>query len=173
MSEAFWRGRRRYGGQIVHLGVAIMAVGIALSSSYQQIAEGVLDTGQTMSVGDYTIRFDRSYEETLPHRRSTIAQLTVLAGEKVLGTLEPRMNHYRRQMNPIGTPAVRSSLTEDLYLSVMTIDPNGAYVGIRAFVNPAIYWIWIAAGIMLLGCFIAAWPSWFLTRVGDPAGASS
>jgi len=173
LSEAFWRGHRRYGGQIVHLGVAIMAVGIALSSSYQQIAEGVLDKGQTMTVGEYTLRFDGVYEETLPHKRSTIAQMTVMAGSKVLGTLEPRMNHYRRQMNPIGTPAVRSSLKEDLYLSVMTVDPKGAYVGMRAFVNPAIYWIWIASGIMLLGCFIAAWPNRFLPRVAGPAGARS
>jgi cytochrome c-type biogenesis protein CcmF len=173
MSEAFWRGRRRYGGQIVHLGVAIMAVGIALSSSYQEITEGVLDKGQSMTVGDYTVQFEKVYEETLPHRRSTIAQLTVHAGGKVLGTLEPRMNHYRRQMNPIGTPAVRSTFTEDLYLSIMTVDPKGKYVGLKAYVNPAIYWIWISAGIMLLGCFIAAWPSWFFIRVGDPAGASS
>ena len=172
-SEAFRRGHRRYGGQIVHLGVAIMAVGIALSSSYQQVTEGVLDKGQSMHVGDYTLRFEGTHEEVMPHRRSTIATMTILIADKVVGTLQPRMNHYQRQMNPIGTPAVRSSFTEDLYLSVMTIDPKGAYVGMRAFVNPAIYWIWIAAGIMLLGCFIAAWPGWFFTRAGDPAGASS
>ncbi len=171
--EAFWRGRRRYGGQIVHLGVALMAVGIALSSSYQQVAEGVLDKGQSMQVGDYTLRFDGTREEVLPHRRSTIADMTVILGGQEVGTLQPRMNHYRRQMNPIGTPAVRSSFSEDLYLSVMTIDPAGAYVGMRAFVNPAIYWIWIAAGVMLLGCFIAAWPAWFFIRVGDPSGESS
>ena len=172
ISEAFWRGRRRYGGQIVHLGVAIMAVGIALSSSYQKVAEGVLDAGQTMMVGDYTLRFDGTRQETHPHRRSTIATMTVQKGGKTVGILEPRMNHYRMQMNPIGTPAVRSSFTEDLYLSVMTIDPNGSYVGMRAFVNPAIYWIWIASGIMLLGCIIAAAPSLLFARAPLPAGAA-
>ena len=172
LSEAFWRGRRRYGGQIVHFGVAIMAIGIALSSSYQQVTEGVLDQGQSMQVGDYTLRFESTRQETLPHRRSTIATMTVLAGERVLGTLEPRMNHYRMQMNPIGTPAVRSTFSEDLYLSVMTIDPNGAYVGLRAFVNPAIYWIWIAAGIMLLGCLIAGAPALLFRQVEVPAGAA-
>ena len=109
---------------------------------------------------------------TLPHRRSTIAEMTVADTKgNVLGTLEPRMNHYRGQMNPIGTPAVKSSLTEDLYLSVMTIDPGGSYVGMRAFVNPMIYWIWIASGLMVLGCLIAGWPARSTARSAVPAGA--
>ena len=160
LADAYRRGRRRYGGQIVHLGVAMMAVGIALSSSYKIVTEGVIDKGQSLSVGDYTLRFEGVRQETLPHRRATIAQMTVMnQSGAVLGNLEPRMNHYRGQMNPIGTPAVRSTLFEDLYLSVMTIDPGGAYVGMRAFVNPMIYWIWLAAGIMVLGCFVAGWPA--------------
>lgn len=166
LSEAFLRGRRRYGGQVVHLGVAVMAVGIALSSSYQVTAEQVVQRGETLTVGSYTVRFDGSRQETMPHRRSTIAEMAVFRGGDQVGVLEPRMNHYKRQMNPIGTPAVRSTLTEDLYLSVMTIDPDGGYVGLRAFVNPAVYWIWIAAGIMVLGSIIAGWPS--RARVGAP-----
>ncbi|MCO4772422.1 MAG: heme lyase CcmF/NrfE family subunit, partial [Deltaproteobacteria bacterium] len=171
LSEAYLRGRRRYGGQIVHLGVAIMAVGIALSSSYQITTEGVIDKGQTLAVGDYILKFEGVRQETLPHRRSTIAQMTVMDIKgKVLGNLEPRMNHYRAQMNPIGTPAVRSSLTEDLYLSVMTVDPGGAYVGMRAFVNPMIYWIWIAAGMMVIGCLVAGWPARSTATAPVPAG---
>ena len=173
VSEAFVRGRRRYGGQIVHLGVAIMAVGIALSSSYQVTTEQVVQRGETLTVGSYTVRFDGSRQETLPHRRSTIAEMAVFRGGDQVGVLEPRMNHYKRQMNPIGTPAVRSSLTEDLYLSVMTIDPAGAYVGLRAFVNPAIYWIWIAAGIMVLGSIIAGWPSRSSVSAPVPGGAEA
>ena len=38
--------------------------------------------------------------------------------------LEPRMNQYATEREPIGTPAVRTSLKEDLYLSVMNIDPE-------------------------------------------------
>lgn len=170
MAEAWTRGRRRYGGQIVHLGVAMMAVGIALSSSYKIVTEGVIDRGESLSVGDYTLRFEGASQETLPHRRSTIADMTVMdLSGKVLGTLQPRMNHYRGQMNPIGTPAVRSSLFEDLYLSVMTIDPEGKYVGMRAFVNPMIYWIWLAAGIMVLGCLVAGWPTRAEERAAAPA----
>ena len=50
-------------------------------------------------------------------------------GGRDLGMLSPRMNQYERQREPIGTPAVRSSLFEDLYLSVMNIDPASGQPG--------------------------------------------
>ena len=50
----------------------------------------------------------------------------------------------------------------------MQIDDRGEFVGLRAFVNPMVYWIWIAAGVMLLGCLIAAWPT---SRKGYTAAA--
>jgi len=34
------------------------------------------------------------------------------------------MNYYASQREPVGTPAVRSGLFEDLYLSIMNIDPR-------------------------------------------------
>ena len=67
------------------------------------------------------------------------------------------MNRYPTQT--IGTPAVLSRIGEDLYLSAMQIDDKGAYVGIRAYINPMVYWVWIAAGVMLIGCLIALWPA--------------
>ena len=58
-----------------------------------------------------------------PHREAIVARVAVSRGGRDLGFLSPRMNQYERQREPIGTPAVRSSLFEDLYLSVMNIDP--------------------------------------------------
>ena len=58
-----------------------------------------------------------------PHREAVVARVAVSRDGRDLGVLSPRMNQYERQREPIGTPAVRSSLFEDLYLSVMNIDP--------------------------------------------------
>jgi len=54
------------------------------------------------------------------------------------------MNQYESQREPIGTPAVRTSLTEDLYLSIHNIDPGNRTVGLLVLVNPMVGWIWIA-----------------------------
>ena len=41
----------------------------------------------------------------------------------------------------------------------MQIDDQGQFVGMRAYVNPMVYWVWIAAGVMTIGCLIALWPA--------------
>ena len=69
------------------------------------------------------------------------------------------MNQYERQREPIGTPAVRSALFEDLYLSVMNIDPASGTLGLLALVNPMVGWIWAATALMALGSLLALVPA--------------
>ena len=158
LRETFARGRRRYAGHIVHLGVALMAVSIAVSSSYQQIGEGSLAKGEALPLGPYELRFDssRNYKET--HRDVAEARFTVLHDGQSLGELTPRLNRYRGEMTPIGTPAVLTTARQDIYLSLMNIEAGGDRVGLRAFINPMVVWIWIASGMMALGVLVALWP---------------
>jgi len=94
-----------------------------------------------------------------------------------IGSLYPRMNQYESQREPIGTPAVRTSLTEDLYLSIHNIDPHSRTVGLLILVNPMVGWIWIATAIMALGGLVALMPTWRAARVRvtgtAPVGAVS
>ena len=51
------RNRRRYGGYLVHAGVAVLFIGIAASSSFQDEKEVLLEPGQTARVGDYEVTY--------------------------------------------------------------------------------------------------------------------
>ncbi len=53
------RNRRRYGGYLVHAGVALLFAGIAGSSAFQHVQTPTLQVGQSAKVGDYTVRYDR------------------------------------------------------------------------------------------------------------------
>ena len=53
------RNRRRYGGYIVHAGIAILFVGIAASSSFQDTTEVRLAPGERAKVGGYDIQYVR------------------------------------------------------------------------------------------------------------------
>ena len=151
------RTRRRNGGQIVHIGVALVVSAIAISSSYQVKAEGVARPGGSLAVGDYSLVLNGMRVVNEPHRQRQFADFVVYrAGEKV-GVLSPAMNQYAMSMNPIGTPAVMSTAGHDLYLSLMHLDSREA--GLRAFINPGVSWLWIGGLVMLLGTAIAAWPS--------------
>jgi cytochrome c-type biogenesis protein CcmF len=173
MVLAFVRGRRRYGGQIVHLGVALVVVSIAVSSSYQVIEEGVVKKGEMLTINDYQLRFDGSRSFREPHRDVLEANFMVLEDGRELGTLGPRLNRYSGQMNPIGTPAVLSTAREDLYLSLMSVTEGGSSAGLRAFVNPMVSWLWVGASVMVFGIIIAAWPARRRSETAPIAESSS
>lgn len=150
-------GRRRFGGYVVHLGVVIVLVSVGVSSTHKVTAETTLPKGGSTQLGKYTLTFLGSEERVEPHRRSTIAKVEVRDGGKVLGVLEPAMNHYFTRREPIGTPAVLSSVKEDVYLSMMSIDERGN-LGLRAFLEPMVPWIWIGTAIMVLGSILSIIP---------------
>jgi cytochrome c-type biogenesis protein CcmF len=96
------RNRRRYGGYIVHLGIAVLFVGVAASSSFQHASELGLSPGQSTRVGAYTVRYVRPTATITPkydraHTGSTLSLGAVLAvfkhGHQV-ATLQPSEGFY-------------------------------------------------------------------------------
>jgi cytochrome c-type biogenesis protein CcmF len=51
------RNRRRYGGYLVHMGVAVLFMGVAASSSFQEERYARLAVGQSAEVGGYRITY--------------------------------------------------------------------------------------------------------------------
>ena len=51
------RNRRRYGGYIVHAGIAILFLAVAASSSFQDSSDMRLEPGESGTVGDYTVTY--------------------------------------------------------------------------------------------------------------------
>jgi len=153
------RGRRRFGGYVVHAGAVIVLVSIAVSSTMRTSTEVRLTRGQAAKIGPYTVTFLAAEERTEPHRQSTVARFAVTSNGKPVTTLEPRMNFYPTMREPIGTPDVHSTITRDLYLSIMNIDPNSQTVSVMMLITPMVSWIWIAVFLMGVGGLIALIPA--------------
>jgi cytochrome c-type biogenesis protein CcmF len=51
------RNRRRYGGYLVHVGVAVLFVGVAASSAFQHARDARLQVGQSIRVGGYDVKY--------------------------------------------------------------------------------------------------------------------
>ena len=92
-----------------------------------------------------------------PQRNGVIAATTITLGDQPFARLKPRLNYYPTQMEPIGTPAVRESLREDLYLVLMQYSPDGQQATIKAIASPMVGWIWLGGGIVALGALFALW----------------
>jgi cytochrome c-type biogenesis protein CcmF len=158
VEASFRRGRRRFGSYVVHAGAVVTIVAIGVSSTTGVSKEVQLRVGEKTELGQYTLTFVAVDEVSEPHRQALVARVAVAKGGKDLGVLSPRMNQYERQREPIGTPAVRTALFEDLYLSVMNIDAGRGQLGLMAMVNPMVGWIWVAVIVMALGSLIALVP---------------
>ncbi len=152
------RGRRRFAAYVVHAGAVIIIVSIAVSSTMQEATEVQLVQGQVATIGAYELTFLGVETVDLPHRDAVQARLAVARNGKPAGEMAPAMNYYEMSRDPIGTPDVRTTLTHDLYISVMNIDPQRQTVGLHLFINPMVGWIWIATGIMAAGALFALVP---------------
>jgi cytochrome c-type biogenesis protein CcmF len=51
------RNRRRYGGYLVHAGIAVLFLGVAASSAFIEQRDVRLSPGETMRVGDYEVTY--------------------------------------------------------------------------------------------------------------------
>ncbi|MFQ5690975.1 MAG: heme lyase CcmF/NrfE family subunit [Gemmatimonadota bacterium] len=156
--DLFGRNGRRYGGYVVHAGVAIMAVGIAISGAWKFEREATLKPGEQLTLGNYRIEFERVWGQEEPRRFVVGSTFLAWKGERSLGEMQPRLNYYKSSKQPIATPAVHAALDKDLYLTLMAFDQQGKHATVRAIVNPAVSWLWIGGMIVGLGAVIAIWP---------------
>jgi cytochrome c-type biogenesis protein CcmF len=141
---------RRYGGYIAHLGIIIMAVGITASSMLQVSHEATLRPGESMTIGDFNVRYQGMWAEDEASRLPVGATLEIERKGRSLGIMEPRLNYYPTQADPVPTPAVRSRMT-DLYLILLAFQSDGSSATISAIVEPLVIWIWIGGGIVGFG----------------------
>jgi len=162
------RAPRRLGGYIVHLGVIMTFVAISISSNYQTSHEATLAPGEVMSAGSYELRLADVSLDRKPHLVAQQASIQVEKGGRVIGSLVPALNHYPTQREPMGTPAVRTGLTHDLYLTLMNVTQDGT-IGLRAIVTPAVVWIWIGVLVMTFGTVLCLLPAARPRRVPQEA----
>ncbi len=168
--RAFARGRRRFGGYTVHLGIIVMIVAIAMSSAYKVDVEVTATAGDTISFEDHIFVFAGTDVVAESNRIRRIANV-VVDGQF---TMSPALHDYPRSMTPIGSPAVHSTFTDDLYVSLMSISADGQTVGLHLFRTPLVLWIWLGAGIVVLGGLMAVIPTGRLAeRIDVPAAAQT
>lgn len=152
-----WRGLvgRANGGMVVHLGVVIIAVAFAASSSYVRQAEFTLQVGQSASFSGHILTFEGV--TTRDESAKTVQQALVRIDGT--GPWGPSLNRFANGGQTIGTPSVRSTFTDDVALSIIDIKGSDApTLTLRVTVQPLILWLWIGGGVMALGTLLAVFP---------------
>jgi cytochrome c-type biogenesis protein CcmF len=88
------RNRRRYGGYIVHAGVAVALIGVAASTSFQHQRTATLKPGQSVRTDGYTFKYVRATASATAQKISLGAVLAVTKGGQPVTTLRTSYGLY-------------------------------------------------------------------------------
>ena len=156
------RNRRRYGGYIVHLSIALMAIGILGIELFQVETQGTIAVGDSLQLSGYTIKYREvaSWDDMPAGVNYTRAVVDVYDQEgNFLGNLHPRKDYYFESQQPMTIPGQLASMKDELYILLINWEPiSQAGTTFKIFVNPLVNWLWMGSLLFLVGIFVAAWP---------------
>jgi cytochrome c-type biogenesis protein CcmF len=165
------KNRRRWGGYVVHVGVVVMFMGFA-GAAYDVEVRQSIEPGESITIASpfghsYELRYEGLSTAVEPgHMVQWIATLSVERDGVPVGALNTERRLYLAQGQPVTEVGIRSTLMEDLYVILATLDdqvgtgldPRFHRATFQVMVNPLVPWIWYGGLILALGTLIALWP---------------
>jgi cytochrome c-type biogenesis protein CcmF len=168
MAHLYHRNTRRYGGYIVHFGIALVFLGI-LGTPFNQEAEKEMAFGDKMVVGPYTLVCRSFTQGEKPNYEGEWAIVQVFRKGRQIDTLYPESRYYPASQQQQHMPAIRSNLMEDLYVVYEGQNQDTGRPIIKAHLNPMVSWIWIGLLVMVFGTVSALVPNADPVRASVPA----
>jgi cytochrome c-type biogenesis protein CcmF len=144
-----------WGGQISHIGLGLVAIAIATTSVLAVRGEARLAVGETATVGGYCFEYAGPFERNEPSRFVQGANVIVLdeACRATVATLQPRIHRYPNAAQAVATPAIRTGLIDDVYVSLA--GGNNDEIVLDVFVFPLQWLLWLGGLIVVAGGVVA------------------
>ena len=145
--------RSYWGMQLAHLGLLVLVLGVAFTTSYSVEKDVRLAPGESITVNDYTFRFEGVADHQGPNyvaQRGTL----IVSHDGFVETLHPEKRIYRVQQNPMTEAAISGNAFRDLYVALGEPLDAGAWA-VRIYHKPMIRWIWFGALMMALGALLS------------------
>ncbi|MDA2979273.1 MAG: cytochrome c biogenesis protein CcsA [Actinomycetota bacterium] len=140
-----------WGGQVAHIGVALVAIALATTSGLAIRDTVTLGQGGTTVFHGYCLSYAGPFETVQPHRTVTGVAIVVLdeACSSERAVLRPSVNAYPGVSQPIGTPSVWTTFSEDLYVGIAGGTAEG--VVLNVFIFPYQWLLWFGGFVVALG----------------------
>lgn len=141
LSASYW------GMLCAHIGIAVCALGVGLSTVYDVQKDLRMVPGDTQSVAGYDFRFDRLDLVQGPNYTASRGQISVFKNTQFITVLYPEKRNYSARNQVMTEADIDGSITRDLYVSLG--EPlKGQAWAIRLHVKPFVRCIWLG-GIMI------------------------
>ncbi len=163
LNPSMMKFRRNWGVYGIHLGVVLMALGVAFSGPYKVENEFILSEGEVAQIDGYEVKYLSMVEDSTQELRArAITTLEVSKDGKILGLMQPDKRIYKnfeqQQFAEVGTVF---SLGDEVYSTLLGFTENGK-ASFKISVNPLVNWIWIGGTLMCIMPFLA------MTRIRRP-----
>ncbi len=148
LSASYW------GMLCAHIGIAVCALGVGLSSVYDVQKDLRMLPGDSQEVAGYEFRFDRLDNIQGPNYTASRGQISAFKNGQLVSVLYPEKRNYPTRNQVMTEADIDGSLSRDLYVSLG--EPlKGEAWAIRLHVKPFVRCIWLGGIMISLGGLLA------------------
>ncbi len=151
---------------LAHIGVGVVLAGITGVTAWERESILVMQPGDSTEFAGYQLTLERVRRVEGPNYTAQVGTFTVLKDGERFTTLRPEKRFYPVQGTPTTEAAIHTTGLADLYVVLGDRNPDGGWT-VRLYHKPFLPWIWIGAGLMMLGGLVSLTDRRF--RVGAPA----
>ncbi|TXI84909.1 MAG: heme lyase CcmF/NrfE family subunit [Cupriavidus sp.] len=148
-------GRSYWGMQLAHLGFAVCALGVVLTSTGSVEREVRMAPGDGAELAGYRFVFLGTARVQGPNYVSERGRVRVTREGRPVAVLHPEKRTYRVQQATMTEAGIQGGFTRDLFVALGEPLAGGAWA-LRVQVKPFVRWIWLGALMMALGGGLAA-----------------
>lgn len=148
-----------YGMVIAHIGLAVMVLGIGITSIYESQKDVRMAVNDSVLINAYRYQLSGISSVAASNYDATRASVDVYHGAKgessrLITTLYPEKRFYRASRNMMTEAGIDASLTRDLYVALGEQLEPGVWA-VRVHVKPFVRCIWLGAVFIALGAILA------------------
>ena len=170
--------RRKYGGYVVHLGIAILFLGFA-GKAYEQMLDRTIEkpspptasgkvgaASSSFAFGGYTFSYEALSHTSDDHKDAVTATVGIYSGETRIGTVYPAKWNFSKGEGQMTTEvAIRVRFAEDVYVVLTGYELDRGLANFRVYINPLILWVWVGFLVLALGTLICLIPQAVVDRL--------
>lgn len=157
--QPFWAG------QLSHVGVVLIAVGIAFAANLGDHLEVELTPGQSVEFAGHVFTYESPFLAQSANKTTRGARLSVTRNGDLVGIIEPGANTFGNSNTAVSTPDVLNRPGGDLYASLLDLDSASATLTLDT--SPLIWLLWVG-GLVAAGGGFWSMAARRRERVGAP-----
>lgn len=139
-----------WGMGFAHIGIAVVIIGVTLTSSLAQQRDVALQPGAAADIGPYQIKYldDNGIEG--PNYHGAGVRFELSKHGNYVATILAEKRIYNASQMPMTQAAINANLWRDIYVALGNpLDKDGWTV--RLYYKPFVRWIWLGGLLIMLG----------------------